>query len=127
VDIAFQLGDIHDQAGRNDEAMAAFEQALAAGPDSALKVEILYRIGVCHENAADRDGALAAYARAAAGRDKTDPFRLSAIARSAGLYEEEKDYRQALAAYRDLMDNAEDPELVAAATGRASEIEAVLK
>ena len=51
---------------------------------------------------------------------------LSAVARSAGLYEETEDYPKALAAYRDLMDYAEDPELVAAATGRATELEAFI-
>ena len=71
--------------------------------------------------------ALAAYANAARSKSKSDPFRLSAVVRSAGLYEDAEDYPRALAAYRDLMDNSDDPELVAAATGRASELAAVLK
>ncbi|MEN8006956.1 MAG: tetratricopeptide repeat protein [Candidatus Krumholzibacteriota bacterium] len=127
AEVAFQLGDIHDLAGRTDEAVTELEKALAAGPGSDLKTEIHYRLGACKEKLADRTGALAAYAKAAASKRKSDPFRLSAIARSAGLYEEAEQYPQALEAYRDLMDNSEDPELVAAATGRASELEAVIK
>jgi len=127
AEVAYQLGDIHELAGRNDQAIAALEQALAAGPDPSLRTEINYRLGVCREKTADPQGALAAYAKAAASKQKSDPFRLSAVARSAGLYEQAENYPKALAAYQDLMDNAEDPELVAAATGRASELEAVIK
>jgi tetratricopeptide (TPR) repeat protein len=127
AEVAYQLGDIHELAGQNDQAITALEQALAAGPEASLRTEINYRLGVCREKTGDLQGALDAYAMAASSKLKSDPFRLSAIARSAGLHEEAEDYRQALAAYRDLMDNAEDPDLVAAATGRASELEAVLK
>jgi TolA-binding protein len=126
AEIAYQLGDIHDLTGDPARAAEAFEQALAVAGDAALRTEILYRLGTVREQLADAPGALAAYAQAAASRDKSDPFRLSAVARSAGLYEEAQDYPQALAAYRDLMDHAEDPELVAAATGRASELEAFI-
>jgi TolA-binding protein len=127
AEVAFQLGDIHDLAGQTDQAIQALEQAIAAGPEPALRTEIYYRLGACKEKLADGPGALDAYARAAGSKKKSDPFRLSAIARSAGLHEEAEDYPKALAAYRDLMDNSEDPELVAAATGRASELAAALK
>jgi len=126
-EIAYQLGDLHDQAGETDQAAAAFAEALAATKDAALRTEIQYRLGMAREKLADTKGALAAYEKAAASRDKSDPFRLSAVARSAGLYEEAENYRKALEAYRDLMDHAEDPELVAAATGRAAELEAFVK
>ena len=42
------------------------------------------------------------------------------MARSAALYEAKKDFPRALAAYRDIMRNAKDPELVAAAEDRAT-------
>jgi TolA-binding protein len=127
AEVAFQLGDIHDLAGETDQAIMNLEQALAAGPEASLRTEIYYRLGACHEKLADGPGALAVYAKAAKSKKKSDPFRLSAVARSAGLYEEAEDYRQALVAYRDLMDNSDDPELVAAATGRASELATVLQ
>ena len=50
--------------------------------------------------------------------------RLSAVARCAALYEARKDFPRALLAYRDIMRNATDPELVAAATDRASQLAA---
>jgi len=49
------------------------------------------------------------------------------VARCAVLYEDTEQYDLALASYRDLMDNAGDPELVAAAGGRASEIDAAMR
>jgi hypothetical protein len=49
---------------------------------------------------------------------------LSALARSAALYESRKEITRALVAYRDIMRNAKDRELVAAATSRVSELEA---
>jgi len=52
--------------------------------------------------------------------DRDHPYRLSAVARSAALYETKKDFPRALAAYRDIMRNAKDPELVAAAQDRAT-------
>jgi TolA-binding protein len=127
AEVAFQLGDIHDLAGETDQAIANLEQALAAGPEAGLRTEIYYRLGACHEKLANGPRALTAYAKAAKSKKKSDPFRLSAVARSAGLYEEAEDYQKALVAYRDLMDNSDDPELVAAATGRASELATVLQ
>jgi TolA-binding protein len=126
AEIAYQLGDIHDLTGDPARAAEAFEQALSVVEPGALRTEILYRLGTVREKLSDPEGALTAYAAAAESRDESDPFRLSAVARSAGLYEESEDYPRALAAYRDLMDHAEDPELVAAAAGRASELEAFI-
>ena len=70
--------------------------------------------------------ALEAYRLASRGGRADDPFRLSSVARSAVLYEDTEQYDLALAAYRDLMDNAGDTELVAAAKGRAAEISEAL-
>jgi len=55
--------------------------------------------------------------------DRDHPYRLSAVARCAALYEAKKDVPRALAAYKDIMRNADDPELVAAAQDRASQLE----
>ena len=46
------------------------------------------------------------------------------MARCAALYETKHDYARAVEAYRDLIRNAKDRELVAAATGRVSQLEA---
>jgi hypothetical protein len=58
---------------------------------------------------------------------RTDPYRLSAVARCAALYESRKEYSRALTAYRDLIANARDRELVAAATGRVHSLEAAVR
>ena len=56
-----------------------------------------------------------------------DPYRLSAVARSAAIYEDQEDYAGALDAYRDLIRNSSDEELVAVAQTRADELEAFLQ
>ena len=68
-----------------------------------------------------------AFCKASESGDRTDPFRLSAVARCAAFHEEDGDYEKALAAYRDLIKNARDSELVAAANTRASELEAAIQ
>ena len=127
AEVAYQLGDIHDLTGNIQKAITELENAIAAGPSEPLLTEINYRLGGCKERAGDQRGAISAYESGAASRDKDNPFRLSAVARCAVIYDERESYREALAAYRDLIENASDPELVAAATGRATELAAVVE
>jgi tetratricopeptide (TPR) repeat protein len=84
-------------------------------------------MGQCREYLGDLDGALAAYERARSKAPDRDPYRLSAVARSAAIFEDQEDYAGALAAYRDLIRNASDAELVAVAQSRADELEAFLQ
>jgi TolA-binding protein len=122
-EVAHQLGAIHEEAGRYAEAEKEYGRALQSKIDAALVVELNYRVGLCREKLGDEKGALAAYTRAVAHPQKADAYRLSALARSAALYESRKDYPKALAAYRDLIKNATDPELVVAARERANELQ----
>ena len=124
ADVAYQLGDLDDAAGRPADGLREFDLALASRPRAALAVELHFRVGRAHEQLHQNEAALAAYQLAAAAPDRDDPFRLSAVARSAALYEAKKDFARALTAYRDIARNARDPELVAAATSRASQLEA---
>jgi len=127
ADVAFQLGDTYDQSGRVSDAIAAFRAAARAKPDPALHAEIYYRMGGCFEKKDNTRKAIEAYTLASRGRLTGDPFRLSAVARCAVLFEDTEQYEKALASYRDLMNNAGDADLVAAATGRATEIAAALQ
>ena len=128
AEVAFQLGDTYDQAGRIGDAIAAYRAAARAKPEPALHAEIYYRMGSCFEKQKNTKKAIQAYNLAASGESHgNDPFRLSSVARCAVLYEDTEQYDLALMAYRDLMDNAGDPDLVAAARGRASEIAAALQ
>ncbi|HEX5131683.1 MAG TPA: tetratricopeptide repeat protein [Candidatus Krumholzibacteria bacterium] len=122
-DVAYQLATIHEDAGRYQDAAREYDTALAGKLDGELRVEAQFRAGYSHEQAGDDKSALAAYARAARHNDKANPYRLSALARSAALYEKNKDFSKALVAYKDLIKNATDPELVVAARERASELE----
>ncbi|HEY3215720.1 MAG TPA: tetratricopeptide repeat protein [Candidatus Eisenbacteria bacterium] len=124
AEIAYQLGDLNESAGRAAEAAQEYEHALEARPAAALAVELHFRLGRVREQLGDPNGALKAYQGAMASPDRSHPFRLSAVARCAALYEAKKDYARALVAYRDIMRNAKDPELVAAADGRISQLEA---
>ena len=58
---------------------------------------------------------------------KDDAFRLSAVTRVAALHEKKGDYSEAISAYRDLSENAQDPEIAVAAKERASQLEAIVK
>jgi TolA-binding protein len=124
ADVAFQLGDLDDLGGRPADAAKRFEEALAYQPPVNLALEIQYRLGRAREQSGDVEGALTAYQRASLMGALTQPFRLSAVARCAALYEARKDYSRAVTSYRDIMRNAKDPELVAAATDRVSRLEA---
>jgi len=105
------------------DAAQEFATALAAKPQPALATELRYRLGHCKEKLGDSDGALRSYQEAAALGDKADTFRLSAVARAAVLYETKRDVPRAIAAYRDLIRNGKDPELIAAATDRVAQLE----
>jgi tetratricopeptide (TPR) repeat protein len=124
ADVAYQLGDLDEAAGLRAQALEEFERALASSPRPELEVELGYRAGLAHEQLGDADAALRAYGVAAAGKDRSDPFRLSAVARSAALHEKRRETTKALAAYRDIVANARDQELVAAATAKVAQLEA---
>ncbi|TMQ55082.1 MAG: tetratricopeptide repeat protein [Candidatus Eisenbacteria bacterium] len=124
ADIAYQLGDLADAAGKPEEAAREFEAGLAAHPSLKQAPELAYRLGHCREQIADPSGALRAYVQASLNGASSDPFRLSAVARCAALYEAKRQYGRAIESYRDLIRNAKDRELVAAATERASQLEA---
>jgi TolA-binding protein len=123
ADVAVQLGDLDEASGDWAAAAKEYESALAAHPSAGLAIEASYRLGHAREQMHEMDGALRAYQAAAAGSERTHPYRLSAVARCAALYEARKDVRRALESYRDIMRNAKDPELVAAASDRASQLE----
>ena len=124
AEVAHQLGILHEDAGRFKDAEKEYSRALEHKMPGATLVEIRYRLGLCREKQGDERGAIAAYALAATYSEKADTYRLSAIAHSAALHEKLKDYPKALAAYRDLIKNATDPEIVVAAKERASELQA---
>jgi TolA-binding protein len=125
ADVAYQLGDVHDKAGRTQLAADEFSRALAAKPRQELAVELNYRLGLCRETLGDDQNAVSSYKRAIAAEDKADAFRVSALVHCAGLYEKMGKYDMALSAYRDLIQNAKDPELVVAAKERVSELEVI--
>src|SRR5262249_14354882 len=123
ADIAYQLGDLDETAERTADAAGEYEKALAARPTGALATQLRFRLGRCREKLHDTDGALRAYQEAATLGEKDDAFRLSAVARAAVLYETKRDVPHAIAAYRDLIRNGKDPELIAAATDRVAQLE----
>ena len=123
AEVAHQLGTIHEDAGRFEDAAREYGHALEFKISSALAVELRYRLGLCREQLGDDKAAIAAYSAAAGCPNKADAYRLTAIARSAAIYEKRKEYSKALAAYRDLIKNATDPDIVVAARERASELQ----
>jgi TolA-binding protein len=127
ADAAYQLGQIHEEAGEWKSATALYNKAVAAKPSRELKIELYYRLGICLEETGDIDGAIAYYEVAYKSKLKTDVFRLSAVVRCAALYEQKGEYKKAMSAYRDLVSNAEDSELVAAAQERVAQLETIVE
>lgn len=125
ADVANQLGDIYEKAERFDHAIMEFRRALSSNPGDDLKIELFYRAGMCREKMGNDKAALANFSEAKQARDPANPFRLAAVARMAALYEKTEQFKKALSAYRDLMQNAQDPEIVKAASTRVAELEAI--
>lgn len=122
-DVAFQLGDLHEAAGRIPEAAQEFENAVNGKPSAALALEAWYRLGRVREQLGEKTGALRAYENASVLGARTHPYRLSSLARCAALYEAKGQKTKAVLAYREIIRDAKDPELVAAAEGRVNQLE----
>jgi TolA-binding protein len=127
LEVALQLGNLYEAGSQWDAAISEYENALNTGLAVEMVSEVLFRIGQCREYQSDTDGALVAYQRAMREGPAKDPYRLSAVARGAAIFEDREDYEGALAAYRDLIRNATDEELVAVAQIRADELEAFIQ
>jgi TolA-binding protein len=123
AEVAYQLGDLAEAGGDQAGALQNFQKALDSRPSAALELELNYRVGHNQEQQGNIDAALRAYERASASTDRKNPYRLSALARCAAIYETKKEYVRALTAYRDIAQNSKDGELAAAAAGRASQLE----
>ena len=122
AEIAYQLGALHEDAGEKDLALAEWAKALDSRPTAARAIELNYRMGLAKEETGNPQTALRYYRAAMDSGRNTDPYRLSALAHAAAIYEKQGQVDQALAAYRDLIRHANDPELVSAAEARANQL-----
>ncbi|TMQ48519.1 MAG: tetratricopeptide repeat protein [Candidatus Eisenbacteria bacterium] len=120
ADATFQLADLDEGAGHLEDAARGFGRTLALSPAPSLALEAAFRLGRCREQLHDGPGALKAYQVATQSAERAHPMRLSALARVAALHEARGETTLAVAAYRDIMRNAKDQELVAAAADRVS-------
>ena len=120
----FQIADLDEAAGEMAKAAAGFEQALSLKHSAVLGAEMAFRLGRCREQMNDVPGAIRAYQEARACPDRDEAFRLSALARLAALHESRKEYTRAIEAYRDIMKNSKDRELVVAAEDRVEQLSA---
>jgi TolA-binding protein len=123
-DVHYQLAEIYDIGGRTQDAADHYLKSLEAGADPLLKAELYYRLGAARETLEDIDGAIRAYAGAKRQKERSNPFRLTAIVRMAAIYEERGETDKAVKAYKDLIKNATDDEVVVAAKARVDELEA---
>ena len=126
IAVARSLGEVHQEMGHLREAARQYQLAAELGASQEEAVELNYLAGICLKEAGDFQGALGAYAQSIASPDKANNFRLSALAQTADLQEQDGNFSGALAAYRDLIENAADPALVGAATDRVTQLEAAL-
>jgi TolA-binding protein len=123
TDVAYRLGTLHERGGRFENAVSEYRRALDAGAEPTLATELHYRIGTCRESLEEPDGAVRAYRRSVSVGDPSSTYPLSALARLAAIYESQERWGDAQAAYRQLARTAKDPELVAAAKERVTQLE----
>jgi TolA-binding protein len=121
-EVAYQLGDIHDTAGRYAEAQAEFEKALEGKVTAAVETELRFRVGRCLEEQQKTDESIKWYLHASQAVDRRNAFRLSAVARLAAIYESKREFGKAMAAYQDIATYSKDRELAQAAAGRANQL-----
>ena len=124
AEAVFQLADLDESAGNLPAAASGFEQALNLKHNAVLGAEMAFRLGRCREQLNDVPGAIRAYQEARACPDRDEAFRLSALARLAALHESRREYTRAIEAYRDIMKNSKDRELVVAAEDRVEQLSA---
>lgn len=120
--VSIQLADLNEKDGNTQGVVDELMIAINGDYPPERKAELAYRLGAAREELEDTEGATRAYRLAMRAQPKSDPFRLSAVARLAALYEKEGESQKALSAYRDLVENAQDPELVAAAEERLNRL-----
>ncbi len=127
-DVTKLLGEIFEEEKMFEKAAEEYAALVRYDsiPDGAF-VELNYRLGFCRETLGLTSEAVESYRAAMEAGEKSDPFRLSAVARAAALHERTGDFRKALSAYRDLITNSRDAELALAARERASQIESALE
>jgi TolA-binding protein len=123
AEVAYSIGEIHETANRPDQTITEYTQALDAKPSPRLATELWFRLGRLREGKGEKDGALHAYQNASVTGGRADAFRLSAVARCAALYESKRMFAKAVESYRDLIRNAGDHEIVAAASTRVAQLE----
>ncbi len=121
-DVAYRLGELHERAGQHAQAIGEYEKALAASPAAELGAELHYRVGTCREGLGEQDAALAAYRRAVSAKVRGNAYHVMSLARLAALYEGRERYKDAVAAYQELIRDSKDAELVAAAKERVKEL-----
>jgi tetratricopeptide (TPR) repeat protein len=126
-DLAFEKGTTLVELGRLDDAIAAFTHGIDAGPPSALRAKMHFQIGSCHERSGEPKLAIRQYEYAMSSLAKGAELRNNALVRLALIHEENSDYGKALAAYQELASHSSDPELVAAAEERVTQLETVVQ
>ncbi|MBN2070913.1 MAG: tetratricopeptide repeat protein [Candidatus Krumholzibacteriota bacterium] len=128
MEVSKLLGEIYEEQKMFEKAAREFARILPAAEEvPSLQIELNYHIGYCRERMGDPEKALAAYIKAVDSEDKTDPFRISAVIRSAALHEKKMNFKNALIAYRDIIRHTDDPDLIGAARERVAQIEEALK
>jgi TolA-binding protein len=124
AEVALRLGAIHETAGETQAALNEYAAALKASPESFVASEIHYRVGTCRETLGEVDAALKSYRKVLSVDAPGSPARAAAAGRLAAIHDERGETTKAIASYRTLLGESEDPELVAAVEARISELEA---
>ncbi|MCA9676893.1 MAG: tetratricopeptide repeat protein, partial [Myxococcales bacterium] len=100
LQLRVELGDALTQAGKHDDAIAAYRDAeKKAGGDAARKIEIVARIGQALEAKGDDDAAVVEYRRAIKLAPKGYYVEVELTARIVDIYRRKQDLATLLAYY----------------------------
>lgn len=107
----------HHQFALAVETIKVQREALAK--DDALRLELSYRLAEDLGALGQEEAALAEYRALVASAPRSDPYRLSALAKLGELHERKEQWSDALAVYEDMARSSTKPEWAEAAKARA--------
>lgn len=109
------------ETGQTNEAMARFKK-LRATKDPEIAAEASYRLGMMHVESESPQKAVGAFEFAVQSGDKSNYYRLSALAQLGAIYENSGEFKKAIEIYKNLAGSTSEERWVNAALDRITEL-----
>lgn len=123
--IKLHLGSLAAETGKWQEAITFFKE-LRASQDTGIATEAAYRLATVYMERQNWQAARQALKDAITKGDSNDFYRLNAMSQLAAMYENEQDWRKAVALYKLLADDAPEERWRTAAQERIQALSPML-